>query len=73
MFGTEIDLSDLELKSEELTASMDGQIQELEEQAPRLKVREYLEQLSAQFTERPFMPVDDLWERELRDLFDEEE
>jgi predicted ATP-grasp superfamily ATP-dependent carboligase len=73
MFGTEIDLSDLELKSEELTASMDGQIEDLEEQAPRLKVREYLEQLSAQFTERPFMPMGDLWERELRNLFDEEE
>jgi predicted ATP-grasp superfamily ATP-dependent carboligase len=73
MFGTEVDLSDLELKSEELTASMDGQIQELEEQAPRLKVREYMQQLSDQFAERPFMPLDDLWERELRDLFDGEE
>jgi proteasome assembly chaperone (PAC2) family protein len=73
MFEMEIDLSDLELKSEELTASMDSQIEELEEKAPRLKVREYLEQLADEFTEIPFMPLGDLWERELRDLFDEDE
>ena len=73
MFGIEIDLSDLELKSEELTASMDSQIEELEQKAPRLKVKEYLEQLAAEFTEMPFMPLGEVWERELRDLFDEDE
>ena len=73
MFGLEIDLSDLELKSEELTASMDSQIEELEQKAPRLKVREYLAQLADEFTEMPFMPLGDVWERELRDLFDEDE
>jgi predicted ATP-grasp superfamily ATP-dependent carboligase len=73
MFGLEIDLSDLELKSEELTASMDSQIEELEQKAPRLKVREYLEQLADEFKEMPFMPLGDVWERELRDLFGEDE
>ena len=73
MFGTEIDLEELELESEELTSSMDQQIADLDEQAPRLQVHEYLAQLSEEFTERPFMPMDDLWTRELRDLFDEEE
>jgi predicted ATP-grasp superfamily ATP-dependent carboligase len=73
MFGTQIDLEELELESEELTASMDQQIAELDQQAPRLKVHEYLAELSAGFTERPFMPMDDLWTRELRDLFDKDE
>jgi predicted ATP-grasp superfamily ATP-dependent carboligase len=73
MFGIEIDLDELEVESEELTASMDQQIVELDQQAPRLKVHEYMEALSEQFTERPFMPMDDLWSRELRDLFDEDE
>jgi predicted ATP-grasp superfamily ATP-dependent carboligase len=73
MFGMEIDLDELELESEELTASMDQQVADLDQQAPRLKVHEYLQQLSDEFTERPFMPMDDLWTRELRDLFDEEE
>jgi hypothetical protein len=72
MYGMEIDLHELELESEELTASMDQQIAELDQQAPRLKVHEYLEDLSAEFVERPFMPMDDLWTRELRDLFDED-
>jgi predicted ATP-grasp superfamily ATP-dependent carboligase len=73
MFGLKIDLSDLERKTEELSASMDAQIDELEQKAPRLKIREYLSELAAEFTERPFMPLGDVWERELRDLFDEEE
>jgi predicted ATP-grasp superfamily ATP-dependent carboligase len=73
MFGMDVDLEELEIESEELTASMDQQIAELDEQAPRLKVHEYLERLASEFTERPFMPMDDLWTRELRDLFDEDE
>jgi hypothetical protein len=73
MFGIEIDLEELEVESEQLTSSMDQQIVDLDQQAPRLKVHEYMEQLSSEFTERPFMPMDDLWTRELRDLFDEDE
>ena len=72
MFGIEIDLTDLERKTEELIASMDAQIDELEQKAPRLKIKEYLQELAAGFTERPFMPLGDVWKRELRDLFDED-
>ena len=73
MFGIEIDLADLEQKTEELIASMDAQIDELEQKAPRLKIKEYLQELAVGFTERPFMPLGDVWKRELRDLFDEDE
>ena len=70
MFGLGIDLSDLKEQSDELISSMDSKIDELEREMPQLKVREYMEQLAAEFAERPFMPLDDVWERELGDLFD---
>lgn len=73
MFGLGIDLSDLDRQSEELTASIDAKVAELERTLPHLNVRGYLDKLSANFTERPFMPLDDVWERELGDLFDDSE
>lgn len=69
MFDLGIDLSELERQSEELLASMDAKIDELESKMPQLKVREYLQRLASDFTEMPFMPLDDVWERELGDLF----
>lgn len=73
MFGLEIDLSDLEKRSDELRLSMDAKIAELDRQIPQLDVREYMETLAREFVERPFMPLDDVWERELGDLFDDME
>jgi proteasome assembly chaperone (PAC2) family protein len=69
MFDLGIDLSDLERRSDELLASMESKIDELEKKMPQLKVREYLEKLAMDFKETPFMPLDDVWERELGDLF----
>jgi len=69
MFGLRMDLSDLETQSEQLVASMDDQIDELERTMPELNVREYMEELASDFVERPFMPHGDMWERELGDLF----
>jgi len=45
----------------------------MDEKLPELNVREYMEQLASDFTERPFMPLSDVWERGLRDLFDDME
>lgn len=69
MFGLEIDLSDLERQSEELYASMEAKIEDLESKMPQLKVREYLDQLAQDFTERSFLPLGEVWERELGDIF----
>ncbi len=69
MFGLEIDLSDLEQQSEELYASMEAKIEDLESKMPQLKVREYLDQLAQDFTERSFLPLGEVWERELGDIF----
>lgn len=71
MLGLGLDLSDLLRQSTELISSMDAKIDELDRMMPQLKVREYLERLVSDFVERPFMPLDDIWERELGDLFNE--
>jgi predicted ATP-grasp superfamily ATP-dependent carboligase len=71
MFGLGLDLSKLEEQSEDLLLSMHDKIEELENQLPQLNVREYLEKLAEEFTETPFMPLDDVWERELGDLFED--
>lgn len=73
MFDLEIDLSDLRRRSDELTSSMDYKIDELERAMPQLKIREYVEGLSRDFVEMPFMPLGEVWERELGDLFEDME
>jgi len=69
MFGLDIDLSDLESKSEELRLSMDAKLDELEKTIPQVQVRQHLNELTQDFEERPFMPLSDVWEKELGDLF----
>lgn len=71
MFDLRIDLSDLDQKSEELTASMEEQIDTLAREMPQLPIDEYMEQVNSEFTEVQFMPLDDVWARELGDLFDD--
>ncbi len=73
MFGLGIDLSDLDRQSEDLVASIDRKIEELERTMPQIDVRGYLDKLAENFTERPFMPLDDVWAQELGDLFDDDD
>ena len=69
MFDLRIDLSDLARQSDELMASLDAKLAELETKLPQLKVKEYIEKLAHDFTEMPFVPLGDVWEQELGDLF----
>ena len=69
MFDQGIDLTDLEGQSSELVSTLESKIEELERKLPQLNVKEYMEELGKGFTERSFMPLDDVWERELGDLF----
>ncbi len=62
------DLSDLQQQSDDLTVSMNLQAEELDREAPELNIKEYLAKVSEEFTEKSFMPLDDVWERELGDL-----
>ena len=71
MFELEIDLSDLEMRSLELASSMDAKVEEVTRKYPKLKVKEFMQQLTDAFEELPFMPLDDLWARELGDLLDD--
>jgi predicted ATP-grasp superfamily ATP-dependent carboligase len=73
MFDLGIPLSDLERKSDALTSSMDDKIDELKRTMPELKVKEYMETLAKDFVEMPFMPLGEVWERELGDLFEDME
>src|SRR5690606_20738226 len=70
MLKTRIDLSDLEQKSKRLIELVESKVDELDSVAPQLGVREYLTQLSEAFTETPLDPLDEVWEDELRRLFD---
>ena len=71
MFHLGMDLSELRIQSDELINSMEEQLEELSQQAPQLDVQSYLQKLDEEFTENPFMPLDDVWERELGDLLDD--
>jgi len=71
MFHLGMDLSELRIQSDELISSMEEQMEELSRQAPQLDVHAYMQKLEDEFTENPFMPLDDVWERELGDLLDD--
>ncbi|MCA9958864.1 MAG: PAC2 family protein [Anaerolineales bacterium] len=71
MTGLGIDLADLQRRSDELIAALDDKIAEVEAEMPQLSVREYMENLDTEFNEQPFMPLDDVWEQGLQDLFDD--
>ncbi|MBI1801138.1 MAG: PAC2 family protein, partial [Chloroflexi bacterium] len=51
MFDLRLDLPDLEQQSEQLTASMEAKIKEIQKKMPQLQVSEYLRKLTENFTE----------------------
>ena len=68
MFDLSIDLSDLEAHSDQLTESIEAEIDKLDEKMPELQVREYIDALSKDFTEKRFIPLGDMWTRGLAGL-----
>jgi len=73
MLKLDFDLKDLEKKSDRLVSLVDAKVKELEKSAPQAGIREYLNKLSDQFEEKPFSPLDDVWEDEIRRLFNDDE
>jgi proteasome assembly chaperone (PAC2) family protein len=65
-----LDLSDLEKKSKLLVKTMNAKVDEIEREAPQLGLRKRLQEISAEYKETPFIPLDDVWEEELRRLMD---
>ena len=49
---------------------VDSKVEELDSVAPQLGVRDYLKTLSDEFDEDTFDPLDEVWEDEIRRLFD---
>jgi predicted ATP-grasp superfamily ATP-dependent carboligase len=72
MLNLDIDLEDLEVRSEKLIKLVEDKVEELDSLAPQIGIREYMKRLSETFEEMPFYPLDDVWEDELRRLFDDE-
>jgi len=70
MFGYDLDLTELKTREQALIEAWDRQVEELTQQNPELHVREYLSKIGAEFTERPFLPLDKAWD-ELGDLLDD--
>ncbi len=71
MLKTGFNLSDLEHKSQHLLEVMDEKINELERTSPQLDLRAYFDRLNEEFVEKTFDPLDDVWEDEIRRIFDE--
>lgn len=69
MFGTEVDLTHLEVQSLELTQAMEQELLDIDLNVPDFDLEDYLEALGEGFQERPFIPLGEVWERGLRDLF----
>ena len=68
MFGLAIDLSDLRARSEDLVEAMQAKIKELEKELSQYDVKKYMAKVYQDFTETPFLALDDMWERELGDI-----
>lgn len=63
------DLSDLEEKSQMLIERLDKKVEELDSMTSQNIVRDYMKRLSDDFTEVSFNPLEDIWEEEIRRLF----
>lgn len=71
MFKLGLDLSDLARRSDELLTAMAEKLKALEQKMPQLNFQEYFDRLAKEFTETPFIPLDEVWERELGDLLND--
>lgn len=70
MFKTSFDLEELVFHSRRLFNTLESRVDELEKQMPEVGVRNYFRRLSDEFTEMPFIPLDDVWEENLRKILD---
>lgn len=71
MTGIKFDLSDLEDLSDNLIEKVNDKVIELDEKYPELRIEEFMHRLRADFEERSFSPLDDIWEDSLRRLGDQ--
>jgi len=73
MFDLGLDLSDLDRQGRELVATWTSQIDHLAQTMPQLGVRDYMEQVNAEFAGESPDQLSDVWEEALRDLFEDDQ
>ena len=66
----DMDLGDLEARSQELVEVVNSKVDEVDQAAPQLGIRDALSRISEAFTEVTFNPLDEVWEEELKRLMD---
>ncbi len=66
----DLDLTDLEERNKELIQVVESKVDEVDQAAPQLGIRETINRVSEEFTEVTFTPLDDVWEEELKRLTD---
>lgn len=71
MFNLQIDLTELEDRSQRLTDSLDEQVDKLCDRLGHDKLRDYFKHLEAEFEERSYLPYESVWEDELGEIFDD--
>lgn len=72
MFELRLDLTELSNHSDELTNAIGNKLDELDRNIPDLDIQSYLAAVASDFEEMSFVaPLDDMWEEELGDLFDD--
>jgi hypothetical protein len=71
MFGLNLDLSDLDELSQALVLDWKDKMAQVSRAMPELDLDAYMQEVYNEFTERPFVPLSDVWEDELRGLLDD--
>lgn len=65
VFDLDLDLSDLERRSDELISTWDVKIERMAMTMPQLGVKDYMEKVSRDFSEKSFVPLSDVWKEGL--------
>jgi proteasome assembly chaperone (PAC2) family protein len=66
----DLDLTDLEERNKELIRVVESKVDEVDQAAPQLGIRDTINRVSEEFSEVTFNPLDDVWEEELKRLTD---
>jgi proteasome assembly chaperone (PAC2) family protein len=67
------DFTDLERKSQALVESIAAKIDDLNASMPQFNIKEQIAKLTADFVEPSFMPLDEVWQVGLDDIFKDKE
>lgn len=70
MLDLNLDLTDLEDKTQEMMEDLEKRIDEVDRNNPDIGLKEYIDRLSQSFTGQTFSPLDDIWQDALRNIDD---